>query len=229
MPSDELERHPDFCKNKPIDISDEVWEEHLALVKQITKGIHLALPLSTPHPEVVHDMIQDALTYLLEHPDAKAFYTGARMATKWKRDNYKRGILQTQTFEDLSKVNDAGDVIAFEDNIGEDKAIWEQPSPLLGLDDNRAEVKALLAKLDAMYPQPEGIKDAPVKSGEVPNMYRADAKRSFLELQGSSPNDYALVVAYIKRSYVSGNRFTRAESTAFESAMRRLRKSAQKT
>lgn len=91
-----VERHQNILKSRPLGISDEQWEQHLAQVKAITAGIRRVLPNGISLEEL-HDVIIEAQVWLLEHPEEKHPYNaGRRMATDWYREHYevhtKKGV-----------------------------------------------------------------------------------------------------------------------------------------
>jgi hypothetical protein len=189
------DQNPDIFKRRPVDISQDVWDEHLAQVKHITNGIREALPYYRPRPEELDDLVSEALVYLLEHKDSHPYWTGARMATKWKRDKFPskhkkgkcHGKFQTISFSELSIVDDEGNKAMFEETFNT---------------------------------EPEDARPDHPANAEHVNMDRVNA----WQMLASSPEDFAVVMTYFNRKHKRGNRFTRAESVAFESAMRRLKK-----
>ena len=108
-------------KSKPIDIPKEVWDQHLNKMRCITLGIRRTLPKNRTKQEVVDELVQDTLVYLLGHeerlrlrrkdwPAEKLYYwTGARIATYWLRKNFIKGKTSiTPLFSDLDTTYDEG-------------------------------------------------------------------------------------------------------------------------
>jgi hypothetical protein len=194
---------------KPMDVTEETWEEFQHKQGHIRRGIRRVLPVrvtASDLSDLTHETyleLWEQSRWLLDLPicnmsarqfagaqwlyaewwnDRHLYYSGMARATKWYRNRERK---TTTLFTDAERTNDEGRVETFD--------------------------------------RPENFD----KNEDYLNLDRYLAFATLPALDAQAPEDYALALDYFRRKRVKGHRFTRKESSRFETAMRRLRRLAE--
>jgi hypothetical protein len=198
-----VEKNPDLLRRSQLvgDAEKEEWEEYQHLLVEFEKGIRFVLRRGVSQ-DVMHDLSSECFALYVQTCGKWSPQSyGKDVANKWLRENFKEVELSTSE--------------------GETK-VWTAKSPtfesLTRQTDEGESITFDVVDDPALEPEGWMGKDKPYEPFMPENysLFRATA-------------DYEICLQYLARKGKRGNHFTRAESVAFESAMRRLRKLASKS
>jgi hypothetical protein len=195
----ELEKHPDLLRRQLLigEAEQQEWKEYLHLVSEFEKGIRFVLRRGV-NTDIIHDLVSECFErYIATCGEWSAQSYGKDAAKRWLRANFKEEELPTSK--------------------GKTKH-WVEKSPVFG-------------KLARQNNEGQYIEYDAVDSGTEPKGWMGKEKQCepympehYTMFRATA--DYEICLRYAERKVVLGNRFTRAESAAYESALRRLRKAA---
>jgi hypothetical protein len=205
-----LDKHPDLLRRQQLigTAEEEEWEEYQHLLGEFEKGIRYVLRRDAP-TEVMHDLVSECFALYIQtcgcipRRDGQGEWFpqsyGKDVANHWLTKHFKQVKLPTS--EDETEK-------------------WEPKSPTVGglerqNDEGEYNIASEVSDDPALEPEGWMGKEKPHEPymPKTYSIFRATA-------------DYELCLRYMERNGKPGNRFTRAESSAYENALRRLKKVA---
>lgn len=196
------DKHPNLLRRQQFTVSteeEEEWAEYQRLLGEFEKGIRFVLR-RTVDSDVMQDLVSECFAQYFQtcgQWEPQSF--GKDAAKRWLRANFKEDTLETSEGETKKWVAKAPAVTS-----------------LIKQNDEGEEYNTVdYVAFDAVEPEGWMGKEKPLDPFMPANysLFRATA-------------DYEICLLYQERKLNHSNRFTRAESTAYESALNRLRRAA---